>query len=409
MYTCTQVTVKDNGGAEIATFVENAEGNLVLTDGLHGTYTGELGDLVISGSGIATLGDKTGTYVKADGADYTLDVYVDGSYYQVTLADGAYTAVKPMATITFDLGGVVPEQQVPQSVEVNVNVAYALPADLTNDTKIFAGLVLRRRIHASRRGAVCSHSKRDASRIVDKQDTYRSRRRFGRRLPPTSTWAKATPSATCFPPTPWTATGTSRAGILKTLYETVVAAEAVITASDDGKTLYALWTEIPAYVGEYHGSEMWGKSSGNSSHKSISIDEQGNITSSISSNSLNGAVVTRYEPDEQKVYYKQPDGTTEYCFYFDAETGIIAGIYSRNEIGNDFYLLSKAATEDNFKASVNYGIDAPKTPGGTVTGYYLRIVTLNTLLGERTNSDVRQPYLQRRHVEGYPRQRLGRP
>lgn len=384
MYTCTQVTVKDNGGAEIATFVENAEGNLVLTDGLHGTYTGELGDLVISGSGIATLGDKAGTYVKAVGADYTLDVYVDGSYYQVTLADGAYTAVKPMATITFDLGGVVPEQQVPQSVEVNVNVAYALPADLTNATKIFAGWYYDAEymrpveeqfvptqsvtLHALWTNKI--HIVLNGVLEGDPTDIYVGEGyTFGDVLPT------------------YTVDGNRyfKGWYLESTYETVVAAEAVITASDDGKTLYALWTEIPAYVGEYHGSEMWGKSSGNSSHQSISIDEQGNITSSLSRNNLDGAVVTRYEPDEQKVYYKQPDGTTEYFFFFDAETGLlVTGYYGYEEIGYDFYLFSKAATEDNFKASVNYGIDAPKTPGGTVTGYYLRIVTLNTLLGERT-------------------------
>ena len=139
LYAAKTLTVKDNKGNNIVTYVEDAEGNLVVADGLQGSYEGSLGTLTLSGSGLATLDNggeiANGTYVKSE---TTVGLYINGKYYDVTLSGETYTAVATEVTLTFNTNGTTPDGEFTGSVSVNVNIEYKLP-ELTNATMQFKG------------------------------------------------------------------------------------------------------------------------------------------------------------------------------------------------------------------------------------------------------------------------------
>ncbi len=377
----TDYTVLDAAGEVLYHFVETHDGSVVIADGLEGTYTGANGNLVLNGGGIATLGENAGYYEIADGASYTIDLYVNNVYYQVTISEGTYTATAPTADVTLNFNGVTPDGDVQTVNTVSVNIEFTLPV-LTNATKEFKGWFYDEALtQAVGDSFIPTDDVTLYASWVDKVvinlvgtlgddatvlylgegDAY------GDYLPKYTTDE---------------ATRRSFEGwYLDAEFTTLVPEDAVASASDSGITLYAKWVDMPAYVGDYYGAELYGTSYGNSYMESISIDMNGNITSTVSD--VNGATVVSYDPETQIVVYKNANPSTTNKFYLDAETGIIAGLYSEDEIGNDFYLFSRANTEDNFKAISHYGVEAPKVPGGSVRGYYLRFVTINTIVGEK--------------------------
>ena len=93
---------------------------------------------------------------------------------------------------------------------------------------------------------------------------------------------------------------------------------------------------------------------GNSGGKTLTIDENGNMSG------LKTGTITSYDPETQVVTWKNSSGTV-YKFYFNAELGVIAGIYNNNDILNDFYFLSRN-NPSNGKVNAFYGVKAAKTP-----------------------------------------------
>ena len=378
----TDYTVLDAAGEVLYHFVETHDGSVVIADGLEGTYTGENGNLVLNGGGIATLGENAGYYEIADGASYTIDLYVNNVYYQVTLSEGTYTATAPTADVTLNFNGVTPDGDVQSVNTVSVNIEFTLPV-LTNATKQFKGWFYDEALtQAVGDSFIPTDDVTLYASWVDKVvinlvgtlgddatvlylgegDAY------GDYLPKYTTDE---------------ATRRSFEGwYLDAEFTTLVPEDAVASASESGITLYAKWVDMPAYVGDYYGTEIWGVSSGNYSMKSISIDSNGNITSTVSD--VNGATVVSYDPETQIVVYKKANASTTNKFYLDAATGVIAGLYSTDTIGDDFYIFSRANTADSYKIVSHYGVEAPKVPGGSVRDYYLRFVTINTIVGEKT-------------------------
>ena len=124
----TDNTVYDNQGNGI---VANIGGKLFALDGYEGTYTcADMDDLVLDGIGHFTWGDKSGVYQLAEGDVLALYVVADGvntEYWEVTLSDSAYTAVKPEVTITFEVVGPEGATEVMETMTVNKNIAVQLP------------------------------------------------------------------------------------------------------------------------------------------------------------------------------------------------------------------------------------------------------------------------------------------
>lgn len=104
--------------------------DMARLDGSQGTYTCEgAADLILSGTGSATIGDNAGTVTAAaDGSNYTYDLYMTESgktvYYELTIDVEAktYSLNKAMVTISFDLDG----KGTIDSISVNKNVQFSL-------------------------------------------------------------------------------------------------------------------------------------------------------------------------------------------------------------------------------------------------------------------------------------------
>ncbi len=114
----------------------SAKSDTIDLDAYFGSYTCGTETVVLDGTGVITYAGKTGTYEKVEGKEYGFDVYLDnnGEYYQLTLSGDSCTMVKPMATLTLNLG----VNGGSEAHEINVNVAFVLPV-LTNASYQFNG------------------------------------------------------------------------------------------------------------------------------------------------------------------------------------------------------------------------------------------------------------------------------
>lgn len=107
-YKAQQLSVFDSDGNLIAEFVKKGTDGLGLPDESRGTYVNGDDSLSLDGGVTVVWGDKKGTYkAAAEGADYDFDLTFanPAEYYRLTLNGNAFTVVKPVAEITFDLGG----------------------------------------------------------------------------------------------------------------------------------------------------------------------------------------------------------------------------------------------------------------------------------------------------------------
>lgn len=118
-------------GDLVGNFAKSADGKDMLPlDGSEGTYTLEgATDLVLSGTGTATIGENTGSVTAAaEGSTYTYDMYMTESgvkvYYELTVDITAktYSINKPMVTISFDLDG----KGTLDGISVNKNIEVSL-------------------------------------------------------------------------------------------------------------------------------------------------------------------------------------------------------------------------------------------------------------------------------------------
>lgn len=121
--------IYDLSGNLIGDFMKNGS-KMVELDGSQGTYTLDGGEnLVLTGTGVASIGTDEGTVTKAaDGSSYTYDLYItqggENVYYELTIDKEAktYSLNKPMVTLSFDLDG----KGTMASVSINKNIEYAL-------------------------------------------------------------------------------------------------------------------------------------------------------------------------------------------------------------------------------------------------------------------------------------------
>ena len=388
-YNASYVYVKDAAGKVIASYGYDGTKQNVL-DGYEGTYTNaENGDLFVSGFGTLTLGGVNGTYtVAAEGAEYDLDVYLkDGEgnvthFYLVVLGeDQTYTLSEPKVTVNFETG-----DYATQAPEVyNKFVPQTLPT-YTHPTMTFKGWYY----DAACTQPVASpfipttdvtlYAKWKAKVVVtlvgtmpgDVDTLYLGEGDVIGNFLPTYTLDLDNYKKFAAWYVDINANGALDSEDIELNLETTIGAE------DTGATIIAKWDDLPAYYGTYYGVEIWNASYGNYPKTPIVIDENGNISG------LKTGVIISYDPATQVVTWRQGSNTTTYTFYFDAESGVIAGMYSNYDIGNDYYLYSRYTQATEGKVDAQYGVKAPKTPGSTDFGYYAQFITVDTKLGADT-------------------------
>ena len=374
-YNAVYVCVKDASGNVIEKFGYNGT-ELVVLDGNEGTYTNAEETIVVSGFGTVTLNGVSGTYTVL--SDNKLGVYVSEAYYEVQLnkETATYTSVKPMVTINFITGEYATLD--PATVSANINVKYVLPT-LTNDLYKFKGWYYDEActkavgsefvptenvtLYALWRAKVVINlvgvADGDASTLYLGEGD-----KIGDFLPK---YGLDLANRRIF-----------KGWYLDSEFENTLPEEAAVTVDDTDITIYAKWDELPAYYGTYYGTEAYNAGYGNYGGKKLIIDENGNISGQVT------GIVVSYDKATQKIEWKtNATATTKDAFYFDEETGVIAGIYSKGEIGNDYYIFSTETPSDG-KIVANFGVKAPKYPGSSTTGYFAQFVTINTKLGVKT-------------------------
>ena len=374
-YNAVYVCVKDASGNVIEKFGYNGT-ELVVLDGNEGTYTNAEETIVVSGFGTVTLNGVSGTYTVL--SDNKLGVYVSEAYYEVQLnkETATYTSVKPMVTINFITGEYATLD--PATVSANINVKYVLPT-LTNDLYKFKGWYYDEActkavgsefvptenvtLYALWKAKVVINlvgvADGDASTLYLGEGD-----KIGDFLPK---YGLDLANRRIF-----------KGWYLDSEFENTLPEEAAVTVDDTDITIYAKWDELPAYYGTYYGTEAYNAGYGNYGGKKLIIDENGNISGKVT------GIVVSYDKSTQKIEWKtSATATTKDAFYFDEETGVIAGIYSKGEIGNDYYIFSTETPSDG-KIVANFGVKAPKYPGSSTTGYFAQFVTINTKLGVKT-------------------------
>ena len=384
-YNAPYVYVKDNAGNVIASYGYDGQKQSTL-DGYEGNYeNAELGNLFLSGFGTITLGNANGAYTVENG---NVNVYVKDengnvtAYYLVVLGEGTYTYSVPKVTVNFVTNGYATQEP----VEYTMFVPQTLPT-YTHNTMTFKGWYYDAActqpvgssfvptadvtLYASWKAKVVINLVGVAEGDVDALylgegdvigdflpvygldlDNYR---RF-------AAWY----------------VDINGNGVLDE-EDLPLDLETTIGADDTGATVIAKWDTIPAYYGTYYGVELWNASYGNSSKGNIVIDENGNI-----SGFKNGVIVS-YDPATQVVQWREnskPDVIK--TFYFDAETGVIAGMYNDFNIGNDYYFYSRYTEATAGKVDAHYGVKAPKAPGSAEYGWYAQFISVATKLGENT-------------------------
>lgn len=113
---------------------------MVELDGYQGTYTGELGNVILDGNKGATVNGVAGSYAAApEDAGYTFDLWFGTSYYELTVdqSAGTYTVNHPVIHVTFDTDG----KATVEAIDVDKNVAITLPVP-ANDGYVFRGWYL---------------------------------------------------------------------------------------------------------------------------------------------------------------------------------------------------------------------------------------------------------------------------
>ena len=380
-YNASSVYVRDASGNDIVAFGYDGSKQNVL-DGLEGSYANGDDMLVLSGYGKLTLTGVAGEYVKAAaGAGYDLDVWtLDESgkrvaYFRVTLGEGTYTFTAPKVTISFDAG----EYDNVDAVTVDMNVTPVLPRP-DNAAMAFRGWYFDAActqpvgddflptsdvtLYASWKAKVVIHlvgvleGDETTLYIGEGDEIFGYLPTYGLDV---ASWKKFVG---------WYY-DTNNDGVWDE-GDSLLESTATVTAEDSGCNVIALWADLPAYYGTFYGGEVYNAGYGNYGGKTLTIDEDGNITGSKT-----GKVIS-YDPETQIV--KWQSGTKEYIFYYDSVSGVIAGIYNDNTIDNDFWIMSRETATDG-KVPAQFGVKAPKAPGSTATGYYAQFVKINCKLG----------------------------
>ena len=392
-FAAENLVVFDKDGNKIKGF-KKVDGTTTALDGYEGTYTNSADateSVVIDGiGGLVINGTVNGVYTKAADADYFEVYVVDGSgvktaYYHVTISGDTYTKVAKNATVKFTSA----EGTAPADATVFANIDYVLAPMADTETKKFMGWKRAgsEEIITSVKPAIDEEINLEAVwadkvkiNIVDSVGGNKTAYigdgdMIATALPAYEIEKTVSPDNTKYFVC-WyidaNGNGAFDAG------ETIEA-EAEITTADNGITVVANWADSCALAGTYYGVEVWGKDRVGSSVYSIVINAIGEIsgkkTGKISAFDTTTGRVTWNEKNSYTGILK----TTDYYFWFDPENKIIAGIYNDTNIGRDYYLLTSALTESNFKPNASYGVKNPLDK----QELSIQFVNVNTINGSK--------------------------
>ena len=336
-YTSSLLFVYDANNNKIAEFGHDGT-TLVELDGLQGTYTNEANTLVLNGVDVATLNGVEGTYFVAEDASHDIDLYVENTYYEVTLGENnTYTINKPMVDIVYDYN----YDSLTAAVNVNKNIELALKADMVREGYVFRGWM------TSVDGEVVSkyiptesatlYAKWDVEIIVtvvvgngQEQQTLT----IGSGDIPEITIVEFANGKVFMGwyTTPECTDGTQYNG----------------TEIIEATTLYAKWVEACAQFGEYKGTEVWGASNdgsiyGGTSNKSLSVTTTGQVSGAVS------GTITSYEPETGRVVITNNNGNLYFGLYDEINQIFVINYSSRTAgsefaMSNDIYILAKGKT-----------------------------------------------------------------
>ena len=240
--------IYDANDALISEYGKDSSNNVVGLDGYQGTYTNGADTVTLDGVKNITINGVAGTYTLVTDAEYTLDVYVDGSYYEVTLdkAANTYTINKPMVSLTFDtVDGILSET--PAS-SVNKNIEITLPTP-TKDGYVFKGWTVDgEKVDANYTPTA------DTNFVATWNPVYNVTFVFNNGTENVVVATEAGTAATIDTPVyeGYTFVGWYTDAELNTKYNN--------EAIEEATTLYAKWMVTPPFVGSYYGAEIWGTS-----------------------------------------------------------------------------------------------------------------------------------------------------
>ena len=354
---------------------------VVELDGKQGTYTGELETgvsvtLNVTGFGTVTVGEDAGTYVVLESGK--IGVTLNGAYYEVTLGDGTFTAVKPMVTITFNAG----DHASGGTVTTNKNIACTLPVPVSSDD----GVVFR--------GWFCE-SDFSGTALGENYVPTASVTLYAKWVQKVTLHVYVHETAT----TVYVGVGDLVSDILAQFEDQLAATEThyfdgwFIDAAFENSlpedvevpedlpentfSLYAKWTVSRVYYGEYYGANTYGKEKGTGGSEKLSLDLYGNMTGKWT-----GKVVS-YDAESQLLTV-EASGGTNYYFWYDPASGVLVSAHFNSptspEIGNDTYTFVKGATSGNaIKTSfaITYRLHNGTVSTSTSSNYYTRFLTVN--------------------------------
>lgn len=411
---CNFVRVTDEQGNKLGVFVKS--GNvLVETDGLEGIYNVDLGEgvqaLAVLGNGTFTVGTKSGIYTVAEGQAYSVEMFVveggkNVAYYQLTIAEGVASAVKPMVTITFVVGEL---GEALSPISVNAKVACKLPVAVSTDADyVLVGWFL---------DEACTEGQQvEADFIPTENVTLYAK--WGNEVIVTiidaqnpaepasiasgSALSAAIPEANEYTENQLSADGkffftgwfvdVNGNGIVDD--EDIEAdLEAIVNRSEfpEGLTVIANWKAVPVYAGTYYGTQLTSAgSSGNSGGYHLVVDYLGNlqfyqIYNGTRRYSYDG-VVTSYnsETGELKWHQTTYNGETDeanWTVFFNAEAKIFLGFDNKTSIGSSYYFFGTELGDSDGKVTAQVGLKA------TLNGnkqYYHQLIKAKTVLGDET-------------------------
>jgi len=348
-YKTKTLFVYDRSNNLISKFGHNGT-TLVALDGFEGMYKNDVNVIELDGINEITLNGVKGTYSLATDKAYTLDVYVENVYYEVTLDKDtySYTINKPMVeiTLTTEISSV-------NSLVVNKNIEITLPV-LTDENNIFRGWYYDDKFT---KAVGTTLVPTDSTTLYAKWDqavyvTFV----MGNTLENVVVQYGVGDTPILLAPS--FTNGKAFDGWFTDQELTATYKAEALTASI---TLYAKWIDANPLYGSYLGFEAYGRSLTSISiygGKTLKVDALGKATGTQSG--------TISEYNEATGMFVLVNGTNKYAGYFDKENGIVIINYSKVgtdgvlSLGDDQYIYFANRGNVTFNKDESGNLDSGK-------------------------------------------------